>query len=204
MTLDTLRQIPLLREASEGALAELLAQSPSHTRQYQAGDLIAMQGSSVRSLLILTAGAVRAQMTSPDGKRLTMDVIEAPDILASAFVYSTESRYPVSIEATEPAEVWQLDKEYFLGFMSRHTSVMRAFLRAISDRSNFLSQKINALSLQSLRERLIAYLKKHERVGKQEELALMLGVARPSLARLLGELVDEGILLKDKEGYRLP
>lgn len=195
--------MPLFRHASEEAIRELCDKAPSHTRSYVAGDIVALQGQSVRDVLIIVSGAVRAQMTSPEGKRLTIDNISAPDVLASAFVYSTEHRFPVTIEAVEPSEVWYLDKEYFLGYMSRHTTVMKAFLCMISDRCNFLGQKLKALSLQSLRERLIGYLERHQLVGKQEDLALLLGVARPSLARLLSELVEEGVLYKDEEGYKL-
>ncbi|MDY5858837.1 MAG: Crp/Fnr family transcriptional regulator [Porphyromonas sp.] len=198
-----LRRLPLFAEASDEAVGELLSEAPSQMRRYERGELIALQGSSVRSLYILLEGAIRAQMTNSEGKRLTMDMIVAPDLLAAAFIYGSENKLPVTIEATEPSLVWRLDREYFLGFMSRHVPVMRAFLRLISDRSHFLSQKINALNLQSLRERLVAYLRTHGTVGKQEELALLLGVARPSLARLLSELVDEGVLCKDASGYCL-
>lgn len=201
---DKLQEMALFKYASVEALRELVENSPSHIRMYKAGDIVALQGSAIRSLLILTEGSIRAQMTNAEGKRLTMDTIEAPDLLASAFIYSTESKLPVTIEAIEPSTILHLDKEYFLSYMSRHTSVMRAFLALISDRSSFLSQKINALNLQSLRERLINYFRKHNTtIGKQEDLALLMGVARPSLARLLGELVEEGILYKDSEGYHL-
>lgn len=203
MDASRLRQIPLLSDASDAALSELLSQAPSHTHQYACGDLVALQGARIKSLFILLSGVVRAQMTSPEGKRLTIDTIEGPELLASAFVYGSEGRFPVTIEAIKPCTIWHLDKEYFLHFMSRHIPVMRSFLGIISDRSNFLSQKINALSLQSLRERLLSYLKDKGRIGKQEDLALLMGVARPSLARLLGELVEEGILSRDAEGYHL-
>lgn len=203
ITAQDLKRLSLFAEASDEALRELLVEAPSQMRHYRRGDLVAMQGATVRRLYILLEGAIRAQMTNSEGKRLTMDMITAPDLLASAFVYSSENKLPVSIEATEDSLIWYLDREYFLGFMGRHVSVMRVFLRMISDRSSFLSQKINALNLQSLRERLVAYLRTHGTVGKQEELALLLGVARPSLARLLGELVDEGVLSKDTTGYRL-
>lgn len=198
-----LQSLPLFSQLEVEEIRTLIEHSPNRSRQYGKGEWIALQGEAIRSLPILLAGQVRAQMTSPEGKRLTMDLISAPELLASAFVYSTQGRYPVSIEAMEDCELWHLDKEYFLGYMSRYPSVMRAFLGLISDRCNFLSQKLNALGLQSLRERLLNYLSTHGSLGKQEELALLLGVARPSLARLLADLVDEGILYKEGQNYRL-
>lgn len=198
-----LRQLSLFAGAADDALQELIDKAPSHTRTYEVGDIIALQGQRVKSLLVIISGAVKAQMTSSEGKRLTIDNITAPDLLASAFVYSTDNRFPVTIEAVENCTIWHLDKEFFLGYMSRHTSVMKGFLGIISDRCSFLSQKVNALSLQSLRERLIGYLHLHHTVGKQEELALLLGVTRPALARLLAELVEEGVLVKERQNYRL-
>lgn len=202
-TAETLAGLSLFAGLTDEALKALTSDSPNRSRSYQKGEFIALQGERIKSLPILLTGQVRAQMTSPEGKRLTVDNISAPEILASAFVYSSEGRYPVTIEAIEDCELWHLDKEYFLSYMSRQPSVMRAFLGLISDRCSFLSQRLNALSLQSLRERLLGYLRTHDELGKQEELALLLGVTRPSLARLLGELVEEGILCKEGQSYRL-
>lgn len=200
---ELLLSLPIFRNATREVVNTLITNSPNRIARYDRGELIALQGSRVKNLLILLSGKVRAQMTSQEGRRLVVDNIDAPEILASAFVYSTDSKYPVSIEAIEPCTLWHLDKEYFIRFMSCYPMVMRAFLESISDRCNFLSQKLNTLNLQSLRERIINYLHKYGSLGKQEDLALLLGVARPSLSRLLSDLVDEGILLKFGQNYQL-
>lgn len=200
---DILRRIPLLSQIRDEALEELISEAPGRVRSYSTGDIIALQGSRVKGLMLLLEGAIRAQMTSPEGKRLTIDEIVAPDVLAPAFVYSTDSTLPVSIEATSPTTIWTIDREYLLSYMGRHTMVMRSLLRLISDRSHFLSQRLQSLTLHSLRDRLIAYLKQNGSIGRQEDLALMLGVARPSLARLLSELVEEGVLIRTERSYRL-
>lgn len=198
-----LRSLSLFEHASDEAIDELIHLSSTRLRSYEAGDIVARQGAEVHALLILITGIVRAQMMGAEGKRLTIDTLEAPNVLASAFVYSSEHRFPVAIEVTEPATILHLDKEQFLGFMSRHPSVMRAYLEMISDRCNFLSNKINTLNLQSLRERLISYVRSHGIIGKQIDLALLLGVTRPALARVIGELVEEGILIKHDGEYQL-
>ena len=43
-----------------------------------------------------------------------------------------------------------------------------------------------------LKTRLLAYLREHENPRSRQEIADILGVARPSLARVLSELADEG------------
>ena len=71
---------------------------------------------------------------------------------------------------------------------------MQNFLRIISDRSIFLSKKVNSFALQNLKERLLNYLHIHGDIKNQQEVANILGVARPSLARALSELANEELL----------
>ncbi len=77
---------------------------------------------------------------------------------------------------------------------------MRKFLQLVSDRTLFLSKKLNAFALQSLKSRILNYLRMHGTILNQREVAQILGVARPSLARALSELASEGcIRIEEKE-----
>ncbi|MDO4692156.1 MAG: Crp/Fnr family transcriptional regulator [Porphyromonadaceae bacterium] len=203
MDITLLKELSLFKGLDLEEIRTLIQESPSRVSSYKTGDIIARQGERVRALTILTRGRIRAQMTGEEQKRLTIDLLEAPELLAPAFIYSTQNTFPVGVEALSDSEVLFLDKEYFLDVMKRYPSVMRAFMREISDRSAFLSQKISLLSLQSLRERLICHLRTHGQIGTQEEMAMLLGVTRPSLGRILSELIDEGIVTKKSGKYLL-
>ena len=69
---------------------------------------------------------------------------------------------------------------------------MMNFLRLISDRSIFLSRKVNAFALQDLKGRLSVWLYENGEIRNQQQLADRLGVARPSLVRVLTELAKDG------------
>jgi len=90
------------------------------------------------------------------------------------------------------------------------------FLNMISNRSQFLSEKIKFLNFKTIKGKLAHYIL--QKAGKekssvlldmtQNELADYFGVARPSVARALGDLEEEGYLeakgknikIIDKEG----
>lgn len=186
-----LLQLPLFQGISEAAARQLLAEAPNSVRRYKEGDFIARQGDPCRSLYILCIGNVRAQMENAEGKQVTIDRISAPEVLAPAFIFASENRFPVNIEVLENCEVLVLDKNYFLEFMHSQPVIMKNFIGMISDRSLFLSKKLNEFALQSLKSRLLNYLKINKRIDNQQEVAFILGVARPSLARALSELVAE-------------
>lgn len=182
----------LFEGCEKEALHQLLREAPNSLRIYKEGEYIARQGDACRSLFILMKGNVKTQMENAEGKQLTIDWIKAPDILAPAFIYASENRFPVNVEATELCEVLVMDRARFEAFMHAQPAVMRNFIAIISDRSLFLSRKLNEFALQSLKSRLLNYLQMHGGIHNQQEVAFILGVARPSLARALSELIAEG------------
>lgn len=203
LDIKVLKTLDLFAALSLEDIANIVNSSPGRIVTYQPKENIMYQGGTIRALMILTKGSVRAQMEGEEQKRLTIDRLDAPTLLAPAFVYSSQNASPVTMEVTEAAEVLFLDREYFLQIMKEYPSVMRSFMRDISDKSVFLSQKIGILSLQTLRERLLHYLKTHKDIGTHEEIAMLLGVTRPSLSRVLAELIDEGVLHKEGGRYIL-
>ena len=195
--------MPLFRGGDRSVLEAALQRSPGRYASYRKGDFIAMQNNACRSLLLLCEGSVYAQMTSSEGRELTLDTLSAPDTLASAFLFGTESRYPVSIVANADCRLWVIDRECLRQILEQDNTVMNNFLTIISDHSLFLSRRINEFALQSLSSRITGYLKDNHAIRNLQEVAFILGVARPSLSRMIAQMVDQGVGRKTPEGYVL-
>ena len=113
MHTEILSRMSLFEGCDPEALYQLLREAPNSLRTYKEGEFIARQGDVCRSLFILIKGHVRTQMENAEGKQLTIDWIKAPDILAPAFIYASENRFPVNVEATELCEVLVMDRTRF-------------------------------------------------------------------------------------------
>ena len=198
MDYKKLAEAPVLRGLSERFLENFIGRTPNALREFGIGDFIALQGTVCQSLYLLYSGRVRTNMVNEEGKQVTIEEIEAPRLLAPAFIFATDNRFPVNITTLTNCEVLVLNRTDFVDLMHREKIVMQNFLRIISDRSIFLSRKLNAFALQDLKTRLLAYLREHENPRSRQEIADILGVARPSLARVLSELADEGYLRIEK------
>ena len=188
MDYKKLAEAPVFRGLSERFLENFIGRTPNALREFGIGDFIALQGTVCQSLYLLYSGRVRTNMVNEEGKQVTIEEIEAPRLLAPAFIFATDNRFPVNITTLTNC----------VDLMHREKIVMQNFLRIISDRSIFLSRKLNAFALQDLKTRLLAYLREHENPRSRQEIADILGVARPSLARVLSELADEGYLRIEK------
>lgn len=195
--------MPLFRGGDRAVMESALQRSPGRYATYRKGDFIALQNDVCRSLLLLCEGSVYAQMTSEEGRELTLDTLTAPDTLASAFVFASENRYPVSIIANADCRLWVLGSECLRQILEQDPAVMRNFLTIISDHSLFLSRRINEFALQSLSSRVVGYLKDNHVIRNLQEAAFILGVARPSLSRIISQLVEQGSVHKTARGYEL-
>ena len=95
--------------------------------------------------------------------------------------------------------------------LSHEPEVLNNYLNIISGKAQFLSQKITFLSLKTIREKvaflLLQQVKKEETTvyinQSQTQLAGLMGVARPSLARTIGELESENIIKWEKNQVRV-
>lgn len=195
--------MPLFQGGDRYVVESVLQKSPGRYTSYRKGDFIALQNSVCRSLLLLCEGSVYAQMTSSEGRELTLDTLSAPDTLASAFIFGTENRYPVSIVANADCRLWVISRESVLQIIEQDTTILKNFLTIVSDHSLFLSRRINEFALQSLSSRVLGYLKDNHTIRNLQEVAFILGVARPSLSRMIAQMVEQGIVEKSEEGYRL-
>lgn len=196
-------EMPLFRGCDQTLIDPIFTQSTVRFATYRKGDFIAMQESVCRSLFLLCEGTVLVQMSNEEGREFTLATLSAPDVLASAFVFATENIYPVSIVANTECKLWSVSRACVLALIERDTTVLHNFLNILSDHSLFLSNKIQQFALQTLSSRLIGYLEQNGVVQNLQETAFILGVARPSLSRLISQLVRQGVLRKTPDGYKL-
>lgn len=181
---------------------DILDSIPHRLKKYRAGSFIAQSGELVEKLIVVTTGIVKGEMTDYAGRVIKIEDIPAPGTLASAFIFGNRNWFPVNVIAVTDAELLIIDKMDFLKLMMTDSKVLVNFLDMISDRSQFLSEKIKFLNFKTIKGKLAHYILQKAgeegtevRLGTtQNDLADFFGVTRPSVARALGELKNEGYL----------
>ena len=136
-------------------------------------------------------------------KEFTLDTLSAPEVLASAFLFSTEGIFPVTIIAASDCSIRLISREAMLRILKADQRVMQNYLRVISDHSMFLSNRLVEFALQTLSSRIVSYIESNGPITNLQETAFILGVARPSLSRAVSQLVAQGTLVKTAQGYTL-
>ena len=191
----------------EDTIMELFDKKPFQLKQYDRDEYIAYSRDICNDLLIVVEGSVRGEMNDFSGKKLKIEDIPAPRPLAAAFIFGRENRYPVDIIANEPCKIMIIPRDVFIYLLQQNSEVLKNYLNVISSRTQFLSRKIRFLSFKTIREKIANYILSN--IDKdsstfllpqtQAELAGFFGVTRPSLARALAEMEDEGIIKSERK-----
>ena len=216
MDYTLLSNAPLFKGMAITDIETILSDVPFQIKKFQAGCLIAQSGDPVSSLMVVISGNVKGEMVDYSGRVIKIEDIPAPGALASAFMFGNRNRFPVNVIAVSDGELFLIEKSGFLKLLMRNDIILVNFLDMISNRSQFLSEKIKFLNFKTIKGKLAHFIL--QRAGKerssvdldmtQNDLADFFGVARPSVGRALGDLEGDGyieargkkILILDREG----
>ena len=200
--MEEIKRIKLFAGCDDASIQKLLSQ-PCRRQSYSAGKIMFNAGDPCRSLMILVEGEAEALMTSEENREVVVDNLKAPILMAPAFLFATPNVMPVEVRALTDCVVWHINREAFSNFMQSEPTVLRAFLEELSNRGNFLSNKMRTFAVKGLRNRVIEHLENNGSIESVSATAQQLGVTRPSLSRILSDMLNEGLLIKDGKFYKL-
>jgi CRP-like cAMP-binding protein len=206
-----LSRCPVFKGLEEEESRLLLDRIHFQIKSFDKDEIVVLAGDEVKNLLIVMQGNVRGEMIDYSGKTVKIEDVEAPKPLASAFLFGKENRFPVTVTANVPTQILAVPVAEFLKLLQMNAILLRNYLNSISSRAQFLSQKLHFLSFKTIKEKVAHFLLKQagerlhsfELKATQQQLADLFGVTRPSLARVLGEMQNEGLIRIEKKTVTL-
>ncbi|MDD3107654.1 MAG: helix-turn-helix domain-containing protein [Alistipes sp.] len=214
----TLAQCPLFRGLTAEQIQTMLDQHGDFTlNEFREGECIARQDTAYSGLMILLQGRVHGEMHSAK-PFILIDPIEAPQLIAPAFLFGGYNRLPVDIVADSPVRILTLHRGYLFELMQENTIILSNFIDIISNRANIWSKKIFYCTFRSLQTKLADYLLKqtdaHNRVvdiPDLRELASYFDATRSALQTVIEEMQkrkliiqkEPSILVTNREGLQL-
>lgn len=206
--IPTLVNNPLFRGITPKRLLADLEEISFHARSYKKGEILARQGDVCNRLVILTKGSVRGEMIDYSGRLIKVEDITAPRAIAPLFLFGEQNRYPVEVTANEPTEVIELPKPSVLSLFRKNEQFLENYMNLSANYARTLSDKLFFMSFKTIRQKLASYLlrlyKQQQQTHitldrSQQELSDYFGVSRPSLARELAHMQEDGLLIADRK-----
>ncbi|MCK4406421.1 MAG: Crp/Fnr family transcriptional regulator [Bacteroidales bacterium] len=203
-------ETPIFKGINPGEVVHILNLVHHQIKTYEPETIIAYSGDECINLYILIEGSVRGEVVGLKGKIIKIEDINAPDTFAEAFLFADENNLLVNIVTNTKTKILIIYKNDLLQLFKSNKKILENYLNITSNRFVLITKKLKLLSLKTIKGKLANYIlslerknegKQHFLIDKtQEQLAEYFGVTRPSLARALGEMKDEGLIeIKWKE-----
>lgn len=206
--LARLRDMPFFDGLDDVTLAQL-ARAARH-REYQAGEVIVLEGEAQPGLYFLDSGYVKVVKSAPSGREQTLRVLEPGDTFNEIGVFSRKPN-PATAIALEPSDVWLIPREVLTGLLRQRPDFAQSVIERMAERMLFLVSLVSDLSLRPVTGRLARLLLEtaagdvvqRPRWFTQAELAARLGTVPDVIQRSLRTLEADGLIAVDRAQIRI-
>ena len=130
----------------------------SNKKIVEKGQKVVRQGDEIRYLYLLVQGTVRTEMITQEGNSLEIEFIDAVRPLAPAFLFANNNKFPVDVITIEECHFLLIPKDVWLSEMMQNEALLTNFLKLNSNMIVFMSQKVQMVSIKSLKGKLSLFI----------------------------------------------
>lgn len=199
----------IFKGTAESIMTRMALSTDCEMEQYNKCQIICSPKNYKRSIGIIVDGTARIQKPVADGKRLTLNTLNAGDVFGAAAVFNDTSVYVNEIYALTDCRVIYFSERLILRGIERDSKFAENYVRYLSDRILFLNRKIASLTSGSAEQRLAAFFADNLTDSysaipvSMTELSYELNISRASLYRALDSLCDCGAIMKSGKEYKI-
>ncbi|MDD3712802.1 MAG: Crp/Fnr family transcriptional regulator [Candidatus Izemoplasmatales bacterium] len=181
---------------------DLIAKSSIITH-YKQGDIIHFEEDVCEAIELIISGNVKAEQVDLDGNVLVVREFKPGSYIGTNAIYSTINQYMLHIVASEDSSLYRIPK-YTVETLLKNERFRLRFLTLISDNTMHFGKHIKLSYRQTLRQKIINFLKEQQLIQKSNiirlntsktNLAMIFGVERTSLSRELQKMKKDGFIV---------
>lgn len=186
---DTIKQIPLFSELTTDELRKFT--QISQLKKFSKKEIIFSEGMPYLGFYILLKGAVRIFRLTPDGRDITLQIVEPFNLVAEIPLFDGKT-YDSSCEAIEDSILLFIPKEKFLQLFVKNPKISLKILQGFAKRVKELTQQIETLTSKDVPQRLATYLVEeyNKQCSREEKNEIVLNISRTTLASYLGTVIE--------------
>ena len=208
--IKTLRETVVFNDLDEDTIKDILEKTKYEIKKYSLDEPIAFRGDEVKGLYIILKGTLITEMLTEEGNIIKIEELVPSDVIASAFIFGKNNSFPVDLSAKDETEILFVERKEFLKLLFSQEKILENFLNEISNKTQLLTSKIwNSFNNKTIKKKFCDYVKRNQKnneffIGNLGALAEFFGVERPSLSRVLSELVkDEKLERIGRNKYKI-
>ena len=208
--IEILKETVVFNGIDEKTIKNILEKTKYEIKKYSPDESIAFRGDEVKGLYIILKGTLTTEMLTEEGNVIKIEELGSSDVIASAFIFGKKNSFPVDLIAKDDAEILFVERKEFLKILFSKEKILENFLNEVSNKTQLLTSKIwNSFNNKTIKKKFCDYVKKNQKnnlfsIQNLGALAEYFGVERPSLSRVLSDLVkDEKLERIGRNKYKI-
>ena len=198
--------IDLFRDFTKQELLNIFKINKYTLSKYIKGEIIHLQNEVCKTMDLVLAGQVSVQKIDENGNILTISSFSSSDIMGANLLFASKNNYPMTITSKVNSIILHIHKELILELCQSNKNFLIGLITVISDKTLTLTDKINSITLKTIRQCITEFLIYEYSIQKsnviklgmsKKEMAERLGIQRPSLSRELNKMRKDGLLKYD-------
>lgn len=172
-------------------------ESAQSRRSVAAESMLFLEGEEGTSVYRLVSGSVRLFRSTPDGREVTIHMVEPGDLFAEIVLFERDT-YPVSATAVENSIVTVIHRDRILRLLD-DAEFRDDFLKNLVGKMRFLSQQLYVLATMDVKQRLVRFFevrygRRHTIASElsKKDTATAISVRPETLSRALKTLEESG------------
>ncbi len=211
---ETVKHNPLFSGVGYGDFEKMFDCLEARVASYSEDDVILLSGDTVTAVGLILSGGAKIIKEDTDGNSTILAELCASELFGEVFACAGVDRSPVTVQATEDAEVLFINYKKIIGTCSSacdfHSRLIQNMLQLIAKKNLMLNQKIEILSKRTTRAKLLCFFDMQRGAAKKftvpfnrEEMAQYLCVDRSAMSNELCKMRDEGLIRFHKNAFEI-
>jgi len=196
----------LFKNITLGEIEKIFSVLSYRIEKYEKKEMIKLAGEKYDELLIVLEGEACTQMEDSTGKVIMIELFNEGEEIAPAVLFSHERVLPVNLISRTNSSILCIEKNSLLRISSKTENLLNNLLELMGEKVMLLAKKVWMFQFSSLKQKIAVFLLENSKKNdsyefemdfNREELSELFAVARPSLSRVFGELVQDEIIKTD-------
>ena len=188
---------------------ELLKNFPHQT--FERGEIIFNEGDECDRIGIIESGEIKITTITIQDHEETISYLTSGEIFGNHLIFSSHPFFLGDVICEKKASIIFINKKQLISLLQTNQNFLESYLKAMSDKAIAIKQQQKMMAHKALTDRLLYYLSiqakrtssKTINIPSITKLSIELSVPRPSLARIIKRLDDEGIIKYEKHQITL-
>lgn len=185
-------------------LLEIL--SKYETKEFNRGDIIFSTNEKCNEIGIILKGQVKISSITYLEKEETISLLNENDIFGNFLIFSSNPYYLGDVIANKKSTIVFISKNELINLIKTNNIFLKTFLAKMSNDAIEIKQQNKLLAHKNIKDRLLYHfnqlsLKQKSKkiiISSVTKLSLTLSLPRPSVSREISNLIDEGLIKKEK------